>query len=130
MATEIQTVPVKAIPLKAGHDFTSLIGYTRPPINGSPPHMDDLATDNPLYREVRTAKIMDVRGRDEKFNLEQHGFQYFKLPQIPGDGIVDFTNEEDPKIMGVYYAGMADWFAQKPVFRLYRAVVLCADNPT
>lgn len=94
------------------HDFTTLIGYTRPPVNGGEPRMDDLASDNPTFREIRETRIRDLRGMEDGFTLEKNGFQYYKLPQVPGDGIVDFTNEGDPRILDLYYAGMATWFAK------------------
>ena len=59
--------------------------------------------------------MYDVRGFEHQFNLEEHGFQYYKLPHIPGEGIVYFNDEQDPTILGVYYAGMSEWFAQECV---------------
>ena len=73
--------------------------------------MDDLASENPVYRDIRKAKVHDVRGQEGSFNLEEHGFQYYKLPAIPGEGTVDFHNEQDPMILGIYYPGIAEWFA-------------------
>jgi hypothetical protein len=104
---------VQTIRVVAKHDFQTLIGYTRPPPAGGEPSMDDLASEHPLYRDVRSANVYDVRGFEDQFTLETNGFQYFKLPSIPGQGIVEFQNELDPKIMGVYYAGMSEWFAKE-----------------
>ena len=112
MATQTQTISANLLSLPAKHDFTTLIGYTRPPADGSQPSMDDLASEHPLYRDIRKATVFDVRGSEDRFKLEEHGFRYYKLPNIPGEGVVDFTNEEDPKILGIYYAGMSQWFAQ------------------
>lgn len=113
MATQTQTTRSETLLLKNEcRDFTTLIGYTLAPADGSQPRMDDLASDHPLFREVRTAAVSDVRGRENDFTLEKNGFQYFKLPEVPGEGIVDFTDENDPKIMGMYYSGMCDWFAK------------------
>jgi hypothetical protein len=95
------------------HDFTGYVGYTCAPSDGSALNMDDLARDDPLFREVRSVHVEDVRGSEDTFNLEEHGFQYFKLPHIPGDGEIDFYNEEDPSILMIHYPGMAEWFAKQ-----------------
>ena len=110
MATETYTAPVKTTPMNV-HTFNAEIGYTLRPLDGTQPPMDDLANENPLYREVRRAKISNVRGTEHNFTLEENGFQYFKLPSIPGDGLVDFENEGDPKILELYYKGISEWFA-------------------
>lgn len=104
---------VQTITIVAKYDIQTLIGYTRPPADGTEPSMDDLASEHPLYRDVRSANVFDVRGFEDQFTLETDGFQYFKLPSIPGQGVVDFENELDPKIMGIYYAGMSEWFAKE-----------------
>ena len=111
MATITETLPATLQSLTGKHDFTTLIGNTRPPSDGSKPHMDDLASENPLYRDLRRATVFNVRGSENQFTLEEHGFQYYKLPDIPGAGIVDFQNENDQMILGLYYPGMAKWFA-------------------
>ena len=111
--TEVVQERPSTVKLVGGHDFKTLIGYTRPPVDGSEPSMDDLASDHPTYREVRYAKVYDARGIEDQFRLQEHGFQYYKLPSIPGDGIVEFTNELDSKIMSLYYAGMSEWFAKQ-----------------
>ena len=115
MATQTETVMSTnasgLLSLKGDHGFYTLIGYTRPPVDGSEPRMDDLASDNPAYREIRRAKVIDVRGIEDQFTLEKNGFQFYKLPKIAGDNQVDFTNEGDPKIMSIYYAAMSQWFA-------------------
>ena len=116
MATQTEIAPLGplTLELKAGpgtRDFTTFIGYTRAPADGTEPRMDDLASDHPLYRDVREARVIDVRGSRTDFNLETHGFQYYKLPQVPGEGLVDFQDENDSKIMSLYYAGMCEWFA-------------------
>ena len=103
----------QTIRVVAKHDIQTLIGYTRPRAGGGEPSMDDLASEHPLYRDVRSANVYDVRGFEDQFTLETQGFQYFKLPSIPGQGVVEFENELDPKIMGIYYAGMAEWFAKE-----------------
>jgi hypothetical protein len=107
------------------YDFTGWIGYTRPPPEGSLLQMDDLASDHPQFREIRTVKISDVRGSESKFTLEKHGFQYLKLPDIPGEGVVDFYNEEDPNILRIYYPGMASWFAER--YSTTQALGCCSD---
>jgi hypothetical protein len=118
MATVTTTAandPTETIRLVAKHDFKTLIGYTQPPPDGGEPSMDDLASEHPLYRDVRSANVYDVRGFEHQFNLEEHGFQYYKLPNIPGEGIVNFNDEQDPMILAVYYAGMSEWFAKECV---------------
>ena len=97
---------------EAGKSFETLIGYTRGPADGSEPSVDDLASENPVYRDIRKAKVHDVRGQEGLFNLEEHGFQYYKLPAIPGEGTIDFHSEQDPLILGIYYPGIAEWFAK------------------
>lgn len=116
-ATATITVDEAIPPLKliAKHDIKTMIGYTRPPATGGEPSMDDLASEHPLYRDVRTADVYDVRGFEDQFTLEENGFQYFKLPSIPGEGVVNFENESDPMILAVYYQGMAEWFAKEYV---------------
>lgn len=95
------------------HDFTAAVGYTVPAADGANIDMNDLSMETPAFREVRQVKVHDVRSTQEKFTLDKHGFQYYKLPSIPGAGEVDFTNNDDPKIPQVHYKGMADWFAKQ-----------------
>lgn len=110
--TQTQTAIENSFKIKAKHDFNTLIGYTKRPLYGGEPPMDDLASENPIFRDVRKAKVVDLRGAEDKFTLEKHGFQYYKLPEIPGNGIVDFTDENDPRILQLYYPGMSEWFAK------------------
>lgn len=101
-------------PTKDGsRDFVTQLGYTIPAADGGNISMDDLATENPTFREVRQVKIHDVRDSPEDFKLDVHGFQYHKLPSIPGEGEVDFFNHDDPKIAEIHYKGMADWYAKE-----------------
>ena len=115
MAALTTTIADEAITIKvvAKHGIQTLIGYTRPPVDGGEPSMDDLTSEHPLYRDIRSSHVYDVRGFEDQFTLETHGFQYFKLPSIPGQGVVDFENELDRNIMGIYYAGMSEWFAKE-----------------
>lgn len=95
------------------HDFVTAIGYTVPAADGSNIEMDDLSLEKPAFREVRQVKIHDVRDAHEDFTLDEHGFQYFKLPDIPGEGEIDFSNNDDPNIMKIHYKGMSDWLAKE-----------------
>ena len=123
--TNTTTHDAGKIKLAAAHDFRTLIGYTRPPADGSEPSMDALASEHTLYRDVRNANVYDVRGLEDKFNLEEHGFQYFKLPRIPGERVVNFKNESDPKILGIYYTEMAEWFAKEYVIEVFGLMGPC-----
>ena len=97
MAAQKQTqmIAASSLSIHAKHDFATLIGYTVPPADGSEPSMDDLASEHPVYRDIRQAKIDDVRGNEDRFTLDKHGSQYYKLPSIPGDGSYERERSKD-----------------------------------
>ena len=76
MSALTTTTANEAITIKvvAKHDIQTLIGYTRPPVDGGEPSMDDLTSEHPLYRDIRSSYVYDVRGFEDQFTLETHGF--------------------------------------------------------
>lgn len=103
---------------RLGHgkgDFTTTIGYTLPPSDGVNLDMNELSLEKPQYREIRQVKLHDVRGAQQDFTLDEHGFQYYKLADVPGEGEVEFTNNEDPKIKKIHYKGMEKWLLREYV---------------
>lgn len=100
------------------HDLITTIGYTIPAADGGNIDMNDLSWEKPAYRDARQVRVHDVRGAEDHFSIDEHGFQYYKLPFIPGEREIDFANSDDPNIKDIHYKGMADWSAKQYVFQV------------
>jgi hypothetical protein len=67
-----------------------------------PEGVDDPRTDNLIFESETEQDILDVRGREESFNLNDHGFQFVRHKTS-----VDIFDSKE-KIENIYLAEMTD----------------------
>lgn len=80
------------------HDIDVTLGYYQPKADGTAPEVDDIAIV--LGRkdmDCREVVIHDIRGEEESYLLDSHGFQIIRHTS----SVDDF--KDDAKIQSTYY---------------------------
>ena len=102
--TETESTPVsyaiKESPLAKPVDVEVDLPYFKQSDDGTPAQIGDMASNNPKFCDTRRVRIRDIRGKENEFHLETHGFQYFKH-YVPENLVF-----EDEDIKAIYYPEM------------------------
>jgi hypothetical protein len=87
------------IPSNKSHDVETQLNYFKPNEDGSPPHPTYVDRPETYERpfESHQVTVKDVRGSEDKFTLDQNGFQFHKHVAQEKDFL------DDAQIKDVYY---------------------------
>lgn len=91
---EIRTAPIQK------HDVETTLNFHKDNEDGSPPHPTYVDRPETYDRPVETHKVTihDVRGEEDKYSLDQNGFEIIRRPAQEKDFL------DDDKIKTLYYA--------------------------
>src|SRR4051812_28226940 len=64
------------------------LDYFKEAEDGTAVQIQDMASNNPKFRDTRRVMIRDIRGKIQNFSLENNGFQYFEH-HPPADLVLD-----------------------------------------
>ncbi len=80
------------------HHVRATMAYYQPKADGTPPEVDDLAIIlGPKDMDRREVVVNDIRGKEDQYQLEEHGFQVIHHTT----GLDDFADEN--KVKSAYY---------------------------
>lgn len=80
------------------HHVRATMRYYRPPANGNPPEVDDIAIVlGSKDMDCREVLINDIRGNEDMYHLEKHDFQVVRHTS----SLCDFSEEN--LVKSVYY---------------------------
>ena len=108
MITEVQNVTANGahkVHPEAGtpHDVEADIVYFKPAIDGSFATIQDIASNDPRFCDVRRVLMRDIRGREKDFTLEEHGFEFVECQVEEGEC------ESEDMIKKVHYPKMEEF---------------------
>ena len=85
------------------HDVETDIVYFKSAEDGSVATIQDIASNDTRFCDVRRVLMRDIRGKEKDFTLEEHGFQFVEH-QVPEDAC---SSEES--IKNVHYRDMENF---------------------